>query len=482
MRNAINLLLGNEIRSLTDISPTTTVLEYLRNNECRMGTKEGCGEGDCGACTVVVGECVDSKMQYRAINACIQFLPTIDGCQLLTVEDLESPDGQLHPVQQAMVDYHGSQCGFCTPGFVMSLYSLYRQEGQVTRARINDTLAGNLCRCTGYGAIAAAADSMGELDGPDFPRQYESKTIRQLEALPKGDMLQVTFGDQKYFAPTTTDELAELYQQHPEAVILSGGTDVGLWVTKLGRHLETIIYTGKVAALRKVEKVGDSLVVRAGATQGDLLPEMAKQYPDFAELLRRFGSTQIRNSGTLCGNVANGSPIGDAPPALIALGARMTLRMGSEQRELPVEDYFLDYGKQDRGPGEFIEKVAIPLATPEKVFNAYKLSKRFDQDISALCAAFCLELEGDKVKNIRIAYGGMAAIPKRAPKTESQLIGSVWNEASIRIAMDSIAADFQPISDMRASAGYRMQSAKNLLLKFCLETTKCSSESLRLAG
>jgi xanthine dehydrogenase small subunit len=482
MHKSINFLLGNEKRSLTDISPTTTVLEYLRNDECRMGTKEGCGEGDCGACTVVVGEPVDGKIQYRAINACIQFLPTIDGCQLLTVEDLQAPDGQLHPVQQAMVDCHGSQCGFCTPGFVMSLYSLYRQGGDVSRARINDTLAGNLCRCTGYGTIAAAASNMGKLEGPDHPHDYEADAISQLETMRDGGMLQLSFGDQKYFAPTSADELADLYQHHPQAIILSGGTDVGLWVTKLGRHLETIIYTGKVAELRKVEQIDGSIIVWAGATQGDLLPEIANHYPDFFELLRRFGSTQIRNTGTLCGNVANGSPIGDSPPALIALGATVTLRKGSERRELSIENFFLDYGKQDRTAGEFVEKVCIPIATPAKTFHAYKLSKRFDQDISAVCGAFQLELDGEKVKDIRIAYGGMAAIPKRASKVESKLIGNVWNEAAIRIAMESIAVDFQPISDMRASAEYRMQSAQNLLFKFYLETTNHASQTLRLVG
>lgn len=482
MRNAINFLLGNEQRSLTDISPTTTVLEYLRDHECRKGTKEGCGEGDCGACTVVVGEPFAGSMRYRAINACIQFLPTIDGCQLLTVEDLEMADGQLHPVQQAMVDCHGSQCGFCTPGFVMSLYSLYRQEGEVSRARINDTLAGNLCRCTGYGTIAAAAQNMCAVEGPDFPREYESYAVEQLEAMRAGGMLGISFGDQQYFAPTTADELAEVYQQQPDAVILAGGTDVGLWVTKQGRHLETLIYTGKVEDLKQVEQSGDEIVARAGTTQSDLLPVIAKHYPDFAELLRRFGSTQIRNAGTLCGNVANGSPIGDAPPALIALDARVTLRKGSQRRELPVEDFFLDYGKQDREPGEFVEKVSIPVTDSSQVFHAYKLSKRFDQDISAVCGAFRLKLDGQKVKDVRIAYGGMAAIPKRAAEVEAQLIGSNWNETTIRAAMDAMETDFQPISDMRASAGYRMQSAKNLLFKFYLQTTGHSAQELRLVG
>jgi xanthine dehydrogenase small subunit len=482
MHKSINFLLGNEKRSLTDISPTTTVLEYLRNDECRMGTKEGCGEGDCGACTVVVGEPVDGKIQYRAINACIQFLPTIDGCQLLTVEDLQAPDGQLHPVQQAMVDCHGSQCGFCTPGFVMSLYSLYRQGGDVSRARINDTLAGNLCRCTGYGTIAAAAGNMGKIDGPDHPHEYEADAISHLESMRNAGMLQLSFGTQNYYAPTSADELADTYLQNPQAIILSGGTDVGLWVTKLGRHLDTIIYTGKVSELRKVEQIDGNIIVWAGVTQGDLLPEIASHYPDFAELLRRFGSTQIRNSSTLCGNVANGSPIGDSPPALIALDARVTLRRGSERRELPVEDFFLDYGKQDRAAGEFVEKVTIPQAEPGKIFHAYKLSKRFDQDISAVCGAFRLELDGGRVTDLRIAFGGLAAIPKRASNVESILIGNVWTEATIRAAMDLMSADFQPVSDMRASEEYRMQSAKNLLLKFYLETTNHASQTLRLVG
>ncbi len=482
MRSSVDFLLGSETRNLTGVSPTTTVLEYLRNHERRMGTKEGCGEGDCGACTVVVGEPVKGRMHYRAINSCIQFLPTLDGCQLLTVENLSTSDGALHPVQQAMVQCHGSQCGFCTPGFVMSLYSLYRQKGEVSRARINDTLAGNLCRCTGYGTIAAAALRMGSLDGPDLPCANEAQDVARLKAMSGNGALRVAVDDQQYFAPTTADELAEVYQQNPDATILSGGTDVGLWVTKLGRRLKTIIYTGKIAELKKIEEKDDCIVVWAGATQQDLLPVAARHFPDFGELLRRFGSTQIRNTGTLCGNVANGSPIGDCSPALIALGASVTLRLGSRRRELPIENFFIDYGKQDRAPGEFIEKVTFPARDDSRVFGAYKLSKRFDQDISAVCGAFQLCLDGQTVKDIRIAYGGMATTPKRASAVESALTGRAWSESMVMAAMDAMPVDFQPLSDMRASADYRMQSAKNLLLKFFLETSGHPSETLRLVG
>ena len=459
-----------------------TVLEYLRNHERRMGTKEGCGEGDCGACTVVVGEPVEGAMRYRAVNACIQFLPTLDGCQLLTVEDLSPPRGPLHPVQQAMVNCHGSQCGFCTPGFVMSLYSLYRQGGEIDRARINDTLAGNLCRCTGYGTIVAAAKTMNQLDGPDVPREHEADALARLEAMRDAAMLHLAVGDQQYFAPTTADDLVKVYTRHPNAVLLSGGTDVGLWVTKLGRYLTTVIYTGKVADLKWIEQTDNAIVVRAGATLQELLPVVANHYPDFAELLRRFGSTQIRNAGTLCGNVANGSPIGDSLPALIALDATVTLRKDSVRRELPINDFFVDYGKQDREPGEFVEKVTFPASGSSRIFRVYKLSKRFDQDISAVCGAFQLRLDGNVVRDIRIAYGGMAATPKRASKVESKIVGHPWNEKTVQAAMDSMPTDFQPVTDMRASADYRMRSAQNLLFKFLLETTSDSAKSLRLVG
>lgn len=480
-RASIDFLLGDDVRSISDVSPTTTVLDYLRTVEGRRGTKEGCGEGDCGACTVVLGEAVDGRLQYRAVNSCIQFLPTLDGRQLLTVEDLGREGGDLHPAQKAIVDHHGSQCGFCTPGFVMSLFALERSGARVDRQSINDAIAGNLCRCTGYGPIVDAALAMAATDAGDAGRAREAETLEQLDRFDDKASLEIECAGQSFFAPASGDELAKVYEEHPDAVILSGGTDAGLWVTKQGRRLEKIVYLGRASDLRGVEVQDGEITVWAAATQTDLLPIVGDHYPDFAELLRRFGSPQIRNLGTLCGNVANGSPIGDSAPALIALGARVGLRRGARRREIPLEDFFIDYGVQDRKPGEFVEKVIFPVADPKRRFAAYKLAKRFDQDISAVCGAFNICLDRDRVADIRIAYGGMAAIPKRAAHAEAALIDKVWCEERVLAAMQALEQDFQPISDMRASAQYRLSAAKNLIRKLFLES-KDTVGPLRLVG
>ena len=475
----VRFLLGGERRELSGIDPNTTVLNYLRRVKRRLGTKEGCGEGDCGACTVVVGEVEDGKLRYRAVNSCIQFVGTLDGKQLLTVEDLAAPDGTLHPCQQAMVDCHGSQCGFCTPGFVMSLFALYHEGGRPDRNRIDDALAGNLCRCTGYGPIAAAAKAMNG-GGGRFARQA-GEIVQALKALDNGKMPHLEADGRQYFAPRSSDALADLLLEHPGATILAGGTDVGLWVTKQLRRLDPIIYVGQVADLQRISVDERWIEIGAGVTYSDALATIAAHHPDIAEMMRRLGSEQIRNAGTIGGNIANGSPIGDSPPPLIALGSRLVLRRGDRLRELALEDFFLDYGKQDRQPGEFVAAVKVPVADPKRILRCYKVSKRFDQDITASLGAFALALADGKVEDIRICFGGMAPIPKRARAAEAALKGREWTRAQVDTACRALAKDYAPITDMRASARYRLRVAQNLLLKFFIETTEPQAKTRVLA-
>jgi len=480
VRSSIRFMLGNEQRELTDVDPTLTVLRYLREVEGRAGTKEGCAEGDCGACTVVMVELEDGKPVHRAINACIQFLPTLDGKQIITVEDLQAADGTLHPVQQAMADLNGSQCGYCTPGFVMSLYAHYQEESPTDRLSVDDALTGNLCRCTGYGPIVAAARAMASFEnkaaGPDT-----SDIQGILEDWASGEGVALEFGDRRYFAPATVDELAEVYAAHPDACILAGGTDVGLWVTKQHRTLDSVIYIGNVAELKELREHDGALRIGAGLTYEQALDAINAHYPDFAELIRRIGSRQIRNAGTIGGNVANGSPIGDSPPALIVLGASVTLRKDDARRSLPLEDFFIDYGKQDRQPGEFVEYLDLPLHDPGLIFGCYKISKRFDQDISAVMAAFSMRFEGGVISDARVCYGGMAATPKRGSACEAALNGAVWSEDTLEAACAALAGDFTPLTDMRASADYRLKVAQNLLRKYFIETTEPDVET-RLVG
>ncbi len=486
MTDSIRFLLDGELHSVSEQPPTTTVLQFLRERLRRTGTKEGCAEGDCGACTVVVGEPAGGRLQLRAVNACIQFLPTLDGKALFTVESLSG--SQLHPVQQAMVDCHGSQCGFCTPGFVMSLFALYKSEPPTDRSRLSDTLAGNLCRCTGYRPILDAGQRMYTLGAGEVdwlrkpyhrePAPAERDLVERLHRLRRQQPLTLEHGNQRYFAPQSVDQLAALRLAWPDACLLAGGTDIGLWVTKQQRDLDTIIYLGDVAGLDRIETTDAHLAIGAGARLTDVWPVITKHYPDFGELLRRFASPPIRNAGTLGGNVANGSPIGDSMPALLALDASLRLRCGQRQRELPLAEFYRGYRHNVLEHGEFIEQLRIPLPQARSHFRAYKISKRFDQDISAVCGAFHVELEAQRVKRIRICFGGMAAIPQRARRCEQALAKQPWSGASITAAAGALAEDFAPLSDMRASAGYRRQLAANLLQKFYLETTGTGSTRL----
>jgi xanthine dehydrogenase small subunit len=485
MTDTVRFLLDGEYHELRGVDPTLTVLNFLRYELARTGTKEGCAEGDCGACTVVLGELVGEKIRYRAVNACILFVPTLDGKELITVESLKAQDGSLHPVQQALVDSHGSQCGFCTPGFVMSLYALYEEGETPDRARLNDALAGNLCRCTGYGPIVEAGLRMGETRAaadPDALRERVEalKSLKRHETLKLSVKDRLTGNQRYYFAPVNIDGLADISLAYPDATYLAGGTDVGLWVTKQHRELSQIIYIGDVVELKHIHVTDRSVEIGAGVSFTDAMDVLAVHYPDMGELIRRLGSVQIRNSGTIGGNIANGSPIGDSMPALIAAGATVTLRMGSLERTMPLEDYFIDYGTQDRQPGEFVAQISVPVPDRNLRYRAYKISKRFDQDISAVCACFGFEINKGKIEEARIAYGGMAATPKRAAAAENALIGQPLDADHIERAVAALAEDFSPINDMRASGEYRMTVAQNLLRKAFIEMT--AEHDTRLTG
>ena len=480
MRESIQFVLNGRQETLRNLPPATTLLNYLRKVKHLTGTKEGCAEGDCGACTVLVGELFAGRVRYRAVNACILLLPMLEGRSVTTVEHVRASDGALHPVQQAIVDAHGSQCGFCTPGFVMSLYAMYLSEPRPGTARINDVLAGNLCRCTGYGPIVRAAQSMYDLPAPD-PGAKENRDRAQLEAIAHRETVALECGGRRFYSPGSLADFAQLCAQNPGATILSGATDVGLWITKQHRDVAAFISTSRVSELQAVREEGGMLRIGAAATWSDLEPVIGRHFPDFGELVRRFGSVQVRNLATIGGNIANASPVADALPALIALGARVVLREGARRRTLPLEAFFVAYGKQDRQPGSFVEAIELPLLHRGERLKCYKLSKRFDQDISAVCGAFNIEITQDKVREARICYGGMAGTPKRAKNVEAALIGQAWTLATVMAALPAFDRDFTPISDLRGSAAYRSQAAKNLLVKYFHETQRPRSGT-RLMG
>ncbi|MDK3073989.1 xanthine dehydrogenase small subunit [Sedimentitalea sp. JM2-8] len=436
----ITFLLNGETVELSGVSPTRTLLDWLREDRNLTGTKEGCNEGDCGACTVMV---VDERGPM-ALNACILFLPQLHGRAVRTVEGMAAPDGTLHPVQQAMINAHGSQCGFCTPGFIASMVVAHCQG----RSDHDDVLAGNLCRCTGYAPIIRAAQSVERARPPD----WLNDPPEELTAVPQPH------------APETSDELAAWCLANPDGTLVAGATDIGLWVTKQFRDLGAVAFLNRCRDLKRIETTGESIRVGAAVTMTEMRKVMQAHYPSYAEMIRRYGSEQVRNAATLGGNIANGSPIGDNPPALIALGARLVLRKGDARREIESEDFFVDYGKQDRAPGEFLETVVIPRGQDR--LRCYKLSKRFDQDISAVCGCFNIAVADGRVTAARIAFGGMAGIPKRAAQVEAALIGQPWSAETIALAQTRFDADFTPMSDMRASSLYRLETARAMLARY----------------
>ncbi len=471
-----------QIVQVHDAAPTRTVLQWLREDARCTGTKEGCAEGDCGACTVIVGEPAGDRLQLHAVNACIRFLPTLDGKALFTVEDLKAAAGDgaaLHPVQQALVDHHGSQCGFCTPGFAMSMTACYERHCEAgtrpTRQQLADELAGNLCRCTGYRPILDAGERM--FDAPAV-RLQASAALHALRALPdepleyRAPSATVPGRSGTFHAPRTLAALAALRGDHPQARLLAGATDIGLWVNKQFRDLGDIIYLGEVAELRRIETDTGAGVLRigAGASLEDGRSALAARHPVLEEAWLRFASPPIRHAGTLGGNVANGSPIGDSAPVLIALDAQLVLRKGERERRLPLEQFYVDYMVNRLEPGEFVQAIELPLDVAAERLRAYKISKRFDSDISAVFAALAVELDGERIASVRLAFGGMAAIVRRAARAEAALLGRPWDEAALAAAQAALAEDFTPLSDHRASAAYRLQVAQNLLRRFWLQT------------
>ena len=438
----IEFLLNGETVTVDPNAPTVTLLDWLREERKLPGTKEGCNEGDCGACTVMVTDANGA----RALNACILFLPQIAGKAVRTVEGISGPNGDLHPVQSAMIEHHGSQCGFCTPGFVVSMATAH-----LNGARDHDAqLAGNLCRCTGYAPIVRAAQAAEPAAVPDW--MHDTPPAPAASSGPN------------WVAPTSSDALAKWYADNPNGHLIAGATDVGLWVTKGLKDLQPVAFLNQITDLQRIDISDDEMRIGTGVTLTAFMTAVEPHHPHLADMISRFGSVQVRNAATIGGNIANGSPIGDGPPALIALGATLHLRHGDERREMPLEDFFIEYGKQDRQPGEFVEAMTIPRQ-PDRL-KCYKLSKRFDQDISAVCGCFNITVKNGTVTAARIAFGGMAGTPKQAHNVEQALIGQPWTLETVQSADAQWGRDFEPLTDMRASAQYRLTSARNMLHRY----------------
>ncbi|HLX29990.1 MAG TPA: xanthine dehydrogenase small subunit [Casimicrobiaceae bacterium] len=485
MTDAIRFLLNGERVDVADVALQTTLLDYLRDERRLTGTKEGCAEGDCGACTVVLGEAAGDALAWKPVNACIRLLPSVDGKAVFTVESLRSESGELHPVQQALVECHGSQCGFCTPGFAMSLFGLYKNAHAPSRTVIDDALSGNLCRCTGYRPIVDAARRMYPLPSPGGWRgrgvaddgsrsisEDEEQLAAQLSMLARDRTFEFGHKDSRWSAPRTIHALTRTCAERPHARVIAGMTDVALWVTKELRDLDDVIYIGDVGELAAIRETPADIEIGSAVTLTDAMRALDAHWPELHEAWQRFASVPIRNSATLAGNIANGSPIGDSMPALIALDARVALRGANGEREVALDAFYPDYRQTALTPGEFIACVRIPKRRDDVALRAYKISKRYDQDISAVFACFALALEGGRVQDARIGCGGVAATPVRARKTEAQLVGAKWDRATAERAAQALRDEFSPIDDMRASAEYRRAVLGNLMLRFWLETAR----------
>lgn len=484
-KGTVEFLLNDEVVLLDNVDPNLTVLQYLREFENKTGTKEGCASGDCGACTVVVAELlntdntkIENQLTYKSINACITFIGTLHGKQLITVEHLKQ-GSQLHTVQQSMVDHHASQCGFCTPGFVMSFFALHKNKSKPNREEVLEALAGNLCRCTGYRSIIdAAMDEKNQCKNDSFAQHYQ-QTIKQLTRFNELPAAELTFNvashlapkNHTYFAPKNCQELSSYLLKNPQSTLVAGGTDLALAVTQQLSFINQLVYLGNVKELNVIEENDGFIRIGSAVPYHQFTSLLAKDYVDLSAMIERIGSLQIRNNGTLGGNIGNASPIGDMPPALIALGCTIDLAVNDQERTVLVENYFVDYKKTILAPSEFIKCINIPKAKVGSVLKVYKISKRIDDDISAVLAAFYIELTNKKVTAIRIAFGGMAAIPKRATACENALLNKTFSQENIILAKQALTQDYQPMSDVRASHTYRMRVAQNLLEKCFIEVT-----------
>ena len=468
--DTINFIHSDRIIEIQNPDPNETLLNFVRTKLKKTGTKEGCAEGGCGACTVVLGELKNNDINYTAINSCITFLPTLAGKQLILVEDLISKNNLLHPVQETMVKCHGSQCGFCTPGFIMSLFSMFKNYSKFKEEIIKDSIAGNLCRCTGYKPIIKAAKSLNRKNKIDHFVKNKKQTISLLKKIENRSIV-IYKKNRKYFAPRYVTELKKILKKNIKSKLLSGGTDLSLTVTKDRQDIESIIYMNSIKELNYIKN--NNKYIEVGATTPLSIFEVYinKYYPDFNKILKRYGSTQIRNVATIAGNIATASPIGDNLPLLLVLDSQIVLQGIKKKKILPINNFFINYRETKLKEGQFIHSVRIPILN-KNIFKAYKISKRFDDDISSVCAAFNLIIENKKIKKIKIAYGGMAAIPKRAIFCERVLLNSLITKDVIDKAKNALEKDFLPISDMRASGRYRKEIAKSLLEKCFLEISE----------
>jgi len=478
--STVCFLLNNDLVTIENIDPNLTVLQYLREIQFKSGTKEGCASGDCGACTVVLAELDtdnEGQLHYKSINSCITFVGNLHGKQLITVEDLK--DGaKLHHAQQTIVDNHGTQCGFCTPGFVMSSFALHKHNQKPTRDEVLEALAGNLCRCTGYRSIIEAAITSSEHAEEDSFAQHYQQTVAALTELQQLPTPSLSGNGHNYVAPKNIDELATELTNEPKSTLVAGGTDLALSVTQNLATINKLVYVGNVEELTSIEETDTEIVIGSALPYSQFIDTLHHYYPDLGEMIERIGSKQVRNTGTLGGNVGNASPIGDMPPALIALGATMTLHLNGTERTILVEDYFVDYKKTVLKTSEFIKSIQIPKPIAGQTLKLYKISKRLDDDISAVLAAFFIEQDGQKVTNVRLAFGGMAAIPKRGPAAEAALLGKDLTKESVAQAKAALATDFQPMTDVRASDKYRMTVAQNLIEKCYLELQSANSRQI----
>ena len=481
---SVRFLVDDKEQCVGNIDPNMTLLDFLRDSLTLKGTKEGCASGDCGACTVVLA-CIDDdaeSLSYASVNSCVTLVGNIHGKQVITVEHLEDAS-RLHHCQKAMVDHHASQCGFCTPGFIMSLFAHSKNFTKRSRENVITSLAGNLCRCTGYQPIIDAGMRTPPEGYQDRFEREQERTINQLKSIDRKDKLPTISCDNRhFFCPQTIDQLAEILVEYPEARLIAGGTDLALEVTQDLKTIKVLVSTLRVKELRNLSDSANQIEIGAAVNFSTFKSAIISIYPDLKELIERFGSLQIRNQCTLGGNIANASPIADMPPLLMILDASVVLRKGKERREIGLQDFYLSYKKTVLRESEFIESIRIPKIEHGHLVRVYKVSKRFEDDISASCGAIWITTENGKIKRAHIAFGGMSEIPKRALNCEKALEGLAWNEETIKLGMEAVRDDFSPITDFRATKDYRLQVSQNLLLRYFHELNNPSANPARIAS